>query len=114
MNLEPRNKDLATVTKGDTFPGINLTATGTTEDLSSVKMEVWLEGATSAALTLSSGSGITINTATAGAWDFTIDEINPVTLAAGWYSYDLDTTDAAGTVRTRLKGTWNILPELAD
>ena len=114
-NLKPRGKDLPPVTQGDTYPGINLTATNTEEALTSVAMSVYLAGSSSPALTLSNGSGITITDATAGSWAFTIDEMSPATteaMTAGIYFYDLQTVDAAGTKKTRLAGSWHILTQV--
>ena len=106
------------MTKGDTYPAANFTETEADSDLSRVRVEVKAAGSTTAALTLDSdATGVTINTATAGAWDFTVDEISAATtagLTAGWYSYDLETTDAAGVVSTEFKGSWRILPEVTD
>lgn len=114
LDLKPIQWIWDPVTTGDTYPAINLTDTSADEDLSAVAIEFRLAGSSTAALNLSNGSGITINTATAGAWDFTIDEMTAVSLAAGTYSYDIQTTGSGGTVTTEFKGTWRILPEHSD
>jgi hypothetical protein len=114
-NLKPRRKDLIPVTRGDTYPAINFTASGTENALSSVAMSVYIAGGTSPALTLSNGSGITITDATAGSWAFTIDEMTPATteaLTAGIYFYDIQTVDSAGVKKTRLAGSWAILTQV--
>lgn len=111
LDLKPLRWDWPEVVTGDTFPAINITESDHESDLERVRIKFVLSGATSPSLTLDSdATGITINDA--AAWDFTIDAINPVTLEAGVYSYDLETTDAAGTIRTEFAGTWPILSEI--
>ena len=114
-NLTPLNWDWSPVVKGDTFPATQITETLNDSALTRVRVKLKLSGATTTSLTLDSAtSGVTITTATAGAWDFSIDAIQTVTLAAGVYSYDLETTDAASTIRTEFSGTWEILEQITD
>jgi hypothetical protein len=114
LDLKPLKWDWAAVTTGDTFPATNITDSGSDTALVRVRVKVKASGEATASLTLdSSSTGITITNATAGAWNFTIDMIQ-VALAAGTYSYDLETTDSAGTVRTEFAGTWEILEETTN
>jgi hypothetical protein len=107
LDLKPLVWDWAAVTTGDTFPATNITESDHDSNLSRVRISIWLDGATSSALNLdSNGATIVINDA--AAWDFTINAIS-VTLAPGLYFYDLETTDAAGVVRTEFVGSWEIL-----
>ena len=100
---------LANAITGNTWNGITLvlTSDGTTfdDDVASVKFTV-LDSAGAESLALTDGSGITINDAST--WDITVDEITPLTLTGGVYSYAMEITDAGGVVRTWLAGTWRI------
>jgi hypothetical protein len=103
------------VVKGDTWDGLSvtMTSTGTELDdpLASVQMSFWLAGATTAALDLTSADGdITIEDA--DAWEFRVEAISPLTLAAGYYSWAIQTTDDAGRVKTYLKGTLPVETDL--
>lgn len=115
LDLTPLRWDWSPVTQGDTFPACQITETSADTDLSRVRVKIKAAGSTSAALTLdSSTTGITIGSATAGDWAFTIGAISTGSLTAGVYSYDLETTDSAGTVRTEFSGTWEILTQITD
>jgi len=100
---------LSPATSGDTWQGLTtvFSSDGTTfdDDVASVAFTV-LDSAGVEALALTDGSGITINDA--ATWDITVDAITPLTLAAGVYSYTMEITDAGGTIRTWLAGTWTI------
>lgn len=80
-------------------------------DLVSVVMNVMtnsdLTGTPS--LTLSSGDGITINSATPP-WNIGIDDIETLSLAAGIYFFDIQFTDSTGMTEALLGGTWRINP----
>jgi hypothetical protein len=111
IDLKPLRWDWAPVVTGDTYPATDIVESSYDSNLSRVRIKITLSGETTPSLTLDSDtSGITINDAAAR--DFTIDEINPVTLAAGIYAYDLEMTYANGTVRTEFAGTWEILSEI--
>lgn len=113
LDLKPLRWDWPAVTTGDTFPAIRITEFESEESLERVRVSITRSGESSPSLTLDSEtSGVTIETASAGAWDFTIDAINPVALTAGNYAYDIETTDGAGTIRTEFSGTWPILSEI--
>ena len=110
QNYTPLKWDWTPVVTGDTYPGINITCDGPDSDLARVRIDIKAAGSTAVALGLDSDTnGVTINDATA--WDFTIDSINPVNLAPGVFYYDLETTDAAGTIRTEFNGSWQIIKE---
>lgn len=115
LNLDPLVMPWPRVTTGDTFPAMRITETRSDTALVRVRVKVKAQGSDVTNLDLDSDTtGITITTATAGAWDFQIDRIDTVSLAAGWYSYDLESTDDAGTVKTEFKGSWQILPKITD
>jgi hypothetical protein len=115
IDLTPLQWDWPAVTRGDTYPACQITETLADTALERVRIKIKLSGSDSASLTLDSdATGITITTSTAGAWDFTINEISTTSLAAGFYVYDLETTDDAGTVRTEFSGSWPILPQTTD
>ena len=103
------NYKLNRAIKGNTWPGLNVTfsSDGTTfdDDVASAKFTVVDSGGT-AVLSKTSGSGITINDASA--WDITVDAIPALSIDGGVYSWALEITDAGGVVRTWLAGTWTI------
>ena len=64
----------------------------------------------SASKALTSGGGdITIDNA--ATWEFTVEPF-AMDLAAGPYVYDVETTDAAGTVRTYLSGSLTVVQDV--
>jgi len=117
INLSPQAWDWASITRGDTYPACNLTATGTDTNLARARIKI-RNADGGLLLTLDSNtSGITINTATAGAWDYTIDAISSATtssLPVGIHLYDLEVTGANGVVSTHFKGYWEILAQITD
>jgi hypothetical protein len=94
-----------------TWDGLNvsMSSTGTTfdEPLASVKMTFKLAGAESLTLT-SAASQITINDA--AAWDFTVEPISRLTLAAGVHSWAIETTSSASpaSVQDYIVGVINV------
>lgn len=111
LDLKPLRWDWAAVVAGDTYPATNITESEHDSNLERVRIKITLSGATSPSLSLDSDTtGITINDA--ATWDFTIGAIQTSSLAAGVYSYDLETTDAAGTIRTEFAGTWPIISQV--
>lgn len=111
IDLKPLHWDWPPVTKGDTYPAFQITETEADSDLSRVR--VFIKDTDGAALlTLDSNdSGVTINTATAGAWDFTVGPITAdqtEALGSAFFSHEIETTDSAGTVRTEFAGSWQI------
>lgn len=117
MDLTPLKWNWPPVTQGDTYPACQIAETDSDTDLARVRVKVAdVDGVT--VLTLDSDTaGVTITTATAGAWDFQIDAIPAATttsLQSGIYSYDLETTDDAGTVSTEFSGSWQIHPQITD
>lgn len=104
--------DLPTCYAGDTFPGLTVSSitvggAAMTSALSSVRMQVrTTANASTASLSLTSGGGdITIDDA--AAWGITVDPFT-ISLSARDYVYDLEFTDAGGTIRTYLFGKWRI------
>ena len=55
---------------------------------------------------------VTVTTATAGAWVLKMNTVaaSSMGLAVGIHTYDIQTTDSAGTVEKFVRGTINILP----
>jgi uncharacterized protein YaiE (UPF0345 family) len=91
---------------------VSMSSTGTTfaESLASVKMTFKLAGVESLTLT-SAASQITITDA--AAWEFTVEPIERLTLAAGVHSWAIETTSSAApaSVKDYLVGT---IPVKAD
>jgi len=116
LNLKPLRWDWASATVGDTYPACVITETEADTTLSRVRIKIKdADGVLK--LTLDSNTtGITINNAAAGAWNFTIGEISATdtaTLTAGFHDYDLEIT-AGGKVRTEFSGTWELLPQITN
>jgi hypothetical protein len=103
--------------KGATWDGFTWridSTDGTDYDavLSSARFQ--LQDSTGAAvLTLTSavGSEITLNVTTARLWSVTVEK-RLLTLDAGIYSWALETTDAASTIKVQLIGTLAVKPDL--
>jgi hypothetical protein len=85
---------------------VSMSSTGTTfaESLASVKMTFKLAGVESLTLT-SADDEITINDA--AAWEFTVEPISRLTLAAGVHSWAIETTSSASpaSVQDYIVGT---------
>ena len=101
MSCNQINMILPCVKTGKTWPGAvgSLSSTGTAfaDALASVVM-TFKNSAGTTELTLSSADGeITIDSA--ATWAFTVAAITPWALAAGYYSWEITTTDSAGTVK---------------
>ena len=117
LNFTPLRFDLSAITRGDTFPAIQFEDSAAGTDLTRVRMKVCNASGSTVISLDSDASGITINSSTAGSWDFTIGPISAATtedLAAGLYAYDIETIDSVGTVRTEFDGNWEILPQITD
>lgn len=116
INLLPEKWNLPSVVCGDTLPATNFLYPGS-GTLSRVRVKA-KDSAGATVLSLDSDtSGVTINTATSGAWDWDIDEVSAATtagIAAGNYKYDMETITSAGTVRTLLGGNWCLLEQVTD
>jgi len=76
--------------------------------LSSAEIVFKIADSDTAALTLSSGDGLTLTDTTAGNWVITIDQIDTISLSPGVYAYNLKTVDAGGLRKFYLAGTWLI------
>ena len=104
-------------TQGNTRPAIRFTSSDTESDLSEVEIRMKLPNSTTADITLTSGDGVTITNATAGAWEFEVDEMTPETTdgyAAGIYSYEMEITDASGSKNPAAKGIWPVIERIPD
>ena len=109
--------DWKPLTQGNTRPATLITETSSTSALTAVELRMKLPGSTTSDIRLYNGSGIVINTATAGAWSFTISAMSSAytdARTAGVYSYELDVTEASGVVTTILKGEWNLIARILD
>ena len=114
-NYLPGRYTIPSAVTGDTFAGIpelsiKVNGAAPTASLASVKMQFKTEAtASTAALELTSASGITINDASN--WNITIDPFT-INLSADNYVYDIEFTDANGDVRTYVTGTWSIVQDV--
>lgn len=94
--------------KGDTFGGMKFTVTVNSIllPIESVKMELKIAENAPAVLTLASGDGITISTASDGV--FEVDK-QIIDITSMEYLYDIEITTKSGEIHTYINGTWNIL-----
>lgn len=112
-----KNIRLDATASGETWPGLSMAITSSddtayADTLALVRMS-WKNEAGTVALTLSSATAdqITIDTATAYAWAFTV-EPRLLNLAAGSYCWAIETTDSAGTIdKDFLSGTHEIIAD---
>lgn len=117
MSCTLQNITLDPTASGETWGGFTfgIDSSDDTEyaaALSRVRM-TWKDSDGTAALTIDSNTAgqITINTATAYAWNFTV-EPRALSLTAGVYSWAVETTDADGVVdKDRLAGIHQIISD---
>jgi len=117
MACSLKNIALDETVTGETFDGFTLTIdssddTKFADTLSLVRMS-WRDESGTVVLTLSSATAgqITINTATAYAWSFTV-EPRTLSLTAGFYSWAVETTDSAGVKdKDFMRGTHSIITD---
>ena len=113
MSCQLQNIILDPVASGETWGGFSFAITYSDDTayastLARVRM-TFKDSSGNADLKLDSNSAqITINTATAYAWDFTV-ESRTLSLDAGYYSWAIETTDGDGVVnKDALAGTIQI------
>lgn len=104
------------VSSGETWAGISyqMTSSDDTEfanNLSRVRMTFKTAAGVSALTLDSEDDQITIDSSSAYAWAYTVEPL-ALTLASGWYSWAVETTDSTGrTNKDHLAGTINITPD---
>lgn len=114
---EPLRYDLEPIVRGDTFPAIVFSDSSADTDLARVRMQICNSAGTAVVTLDSAASGVTLNTTTAGSWNFTVGPIDKDTteaMAAGLYAYDLESYDTSGFRRTEFNGTWKIIPQITE
>jgi hypothetical protein len=47
----------------------------------------------------------------AAAWEFTVEQVSPMTLSIGVWDWSIETKDAANIIKTRLFGSLEILDD---
>jgi hypothetical protein len=112
LNLIPYRWNWSTCTAGDTYPAARWVETSSDypNTLSRVRCTIRdVDGNIFATLD-SSTSGIVINTATAGAWDFTIGALS-APIIAGIYTCDVEWIDSQSIKFTEARGQWEILAQ---
>jgi len=117
FDTTPARLNFPSIKQGDTMRAMVFSATGTTANLSRVRCKVKDSDGVMLLNLDSDATGIVINTATAGAWQYTISQIaaaTTATLASGSHNYDIETTDADGIVETHFEGCWVIRPQVTD
>lgn len=108
---------LSPVVTGDTWDGLtdcSFSSTGSAfgSTLSKVRMNFkQADGTTGLQLTTVGSGGIVIDDATA--WEFTVSPV-VITMAAGVWSFDIETTDSAGIIKTRLGGILTVVSTSTD
>lgn len=117
LDLTPLCDNWDSVTQGDTYPAQRYQVAGTENALTRVRCKVKNRLGTTLLNLDSNTTGITITTATAGAWEFTIAAFTAAVMEEiedGTHSYDIETTDSSGTVFTDFSGTWTVLKQTTD
>ena len=118
MSCELENITLPPTVTGETFLGLTFQITSSddtkyADTLSRVRMSWKNSTSGTVALTLDSDTAgqITINTATAYAWKFTV-EPRTLSIAAGYYSWSIEYTDSGSVVdKNYMTGTHRILSD---
>ena len=104
--------------KGDTWAGwssVNISPCPVGKVLASVKIE-WKDSRGCVAMTRSTADGsvtITDDGSASTEWEYSVDG-GLITIAAGDYTFDHQTTDADGAVRTYWRGTHTIQQDITD
>lgn len=108
----PAFTTLTPVVTGDTWDGLTncrFSSTGSAfgSTLSKVRMDFKSsDGTTGLQLTSVGSGGITIDSA--ADWTFTVSPV-VITMAAGVWSFDIETTDSAGVIKTRVAGILTVI-----
>lgn len=102
--------DLGCITKNDTWPGFSVSISSAstlfTGTLTGVRMRFKDADGTSVLL-ITNGDGITITTATANDWTFSVDS-RVITFDAGEYTHGIELTDSNSTIWTPIVGTLTV------
>ena len=117
MSCDLKNIAYPDTVTGETWAGLNFSIDSSDDTefantLSRVRMS-FKNAAGTVSLTLDSNTAgqITIDSATAYAWEFTV-ESRTMTLTEGWYSWAVETTDSESVKdKDFLAGTINILAD---
>jgi len=118
MDCDLLNYTLPPTSKGCTWDGLTWTVDSVTAGdtefaavLASARFQ-FKDADNVSVLSLSSASAseITLNETAADSWSITV-EPRTLTIAAGTYTYALETTDADGVIKPRMTGTIRIRPE---
>jgi len=104
----PANIPLPDIVRGDTWDGItaSLSTDGTllADSLVGVRMSFKGPDSDAEALMLTSAAGQIVITSAAN-WRFTVNPITPFPLTVGTFSWNIETTDSGGSIKTYLAGT---------
>lgn len=117
MASQLHNINLKATASGETWNGLTFRIDESDDTqfgsaLSRVRM-TWKPATGASVLTLDSNTSgqITITTATAYAWGFTV-EPRILSLSSGIYSWSIETTDSTGVIdKNKISGTHQILPD---
>lgn len=110
LHLKPYQWNWATITAGSTYPAAQLVESNSDypNALSRVRVTIKDENDTIFTVLDSASGGVVINTATAGAWDFTIGAFTAPTVP-GVYSVSVEWVDSQNIIFNETSGTWTIL-----
>ena len=103
----PYRQDFPTARTGRTFRNITYAIAGPST-LTVVDCVIKNSSGTDALTLSSSTSGITLTSGDAGAWAFSVDQIDAVSLTSGFYTYEITLTSSDGTVDDWFVGEWKI------
>ena len=113
LNLTPFTWNWSTITAGDTYPASRWVESNSEYDTALARVRCTIaneQGQIFRTLDSTGSNGIVINTATAGAWDFTIGALTAPS-ESGIYCVEVEWIDASGVVFTEATGQWEILPQ---
>ena len=115
LELKPYRLDWKSITAEDTYPAENWLESASDNLTTLTRVRIKIKDSAGVLFTTldTDTSGITINVATAGAWDWTVGALTAPSVA-GIYALDMEWTDSTGVVFTETSGQWEILAQVTD
>ena len=110
LNLKPYQWNWASIATRNTYPASQFVESASDYDATLERVLCTIKNADGETFTQldSATGGVVINTATAGAWDFTIGSLTAPTVK-GVYTVEVDCFDDTPVEATFTQGTWEIV-----